>query len=85
MPIFGIGGIETVEHVVEFLIAGANAVQVGTANFRDPSLSGRLVDELAAWCEAHGVRRVAELSRDAQDPAPAGAHVRVSECAGLTR
>ena len=62
VPIFGIGGIETVEHVVEFLIAGADAVQVGTANFRDPSLSGRLVGELAAWCERHGIRRVAELT-----------------------
>jgi dihydroorotate dehydrogenase (NAD+) catalytic subunit len=62
VPIFGIGGIETVEHVLEFLIAGADAVQVGTANFRDPSVSGRLVDELAAWCEAHGVRRVTDLT-----------------------
>ncbi len=62
VPLFGIGGIETEEHVVEFLIAGADAVQVGTANFRDPSLSGRLVDELAAWCERHGVRRVSELT-----------------------
>ncbi len=40
IPIFGMGGIETVEHVVEFLVAGANAVQIGTANFRDPSLAG---------------------------------------------
>jgi dihydroorotate dehydrogenase (NAD+) catalytic subunit len=62
VPIFGIGGIETVEHVVEFLIAGANAVQVGTANFRDPSVSGRLVGDLARWCAAHGVRRVSDLS-----------------------
>jgi dihydroorotate dehydrogenase (NAD+) catalytic subunit len=62
VPIFGIGGIETVEHVLEFLIAGANAVQVGTANFRDPGLSGRLVRDLARWCERRGVARVAELS-----------------------
>lgn len=61
VPIFGMGGIETVENVVEFLVAGANAVQVGTANFRDPSLAGRLVGELAAWCEAHGVTRVSDL------------------------
>jgi len=61
IPIFGMGGIETVEHVVEFLIAGANAVQIGTANFRDPSLAGRLVGELAAWCESHGVARVSDL------------------------
>ena len=61
VPIFGMGGIETVEHVVEFLIAGANAIQVGTANFRDPSLAGRLVTELSAWCSDHGVARVSDL------------------------
>ena len=62
VPIFGIGGIESVEHIVEFLIAGANAVQVGTANFRDPSLAVRLVEDLRAWCDAHGVARVSELT-----------------------
>jgi dihydroorotate dehydrogenase (NAD+) catalytic subunit len=61
IPIFGMGGIETVENVVEFLVAGANAVQIGTANFRDPSLAGRLVGELAAWCEEHGVARSSDL------------------------
>ncbi|MCL4807836.1 MAG: dihydroorotate dehydrogenase, partial [Thermoanaerobaculia bacterium] len=58
----GIGGLETDEHVLEFLIAGATAVQVGTANFRDPGVSGRLVRDLALWCEQHGVTRVAELT-----------------------
>ena len=62
VPIFGIGGIETAEHVVEFLIAGANAVQVGTASFRDPGISGRLVRDLAGWCERHGVERVSDLT-----------------------
>jgi dihydroorotate dehydrogenase (NAD+) catalytic subunit len=62
VPIFGMGGIESVEHVAEFLIAGANAVQVGTANFRDPSLAVRLVDEIRAWCDAHGVARVSDLT-----------------------
>ena len=61
VPIFGMGGIETVEHVVEYLVAGANAVQIGTANFRDPSVAGRLVTELAAWCADHGVARVSDL------------------------
>jgi dihydroorotate dehydrogenase (NAD+) catalytic subunit len=61
IPIFGMGGIETVENVVEFLIAGANAVQVGTANFRDPSLAGRLVGELAAWCAERKIARVSDL------------------------
>jgi dihydroorotate dehydrogenase (NAD+) catalytic subunit len=60
-PIFGMGGIESVENVVEFLIAGASAVQIGTANFRDPGISGRLVEELELWCVEHGVSRVADL------------------------
>ncbi len=62
VPIFGIGGVETVEHVVEFLIAGANAVQVGTASFRDPGVSGHLVRDLARWCERRGIERVADLT-----------------------
>ena len=62
VPIFGIGGIETAEHVVEFLIAGANAVQVGTASFRDPGISGRLVRDVARWCERHCVERVSDLT-----------------------
>ena len=61
VPIFGMGGIETVEHVVEFLVAGANAVQIGTANFRDPGLAGRLVGELREWCEENRVARVTDL------------------------
>jgi dihydroorotate dehydrogenase (NAD+) catalytic subunit len=61
IPIFGMGGIETVENVVEFLVAGANAVQVGTANFRDPSLAGRLVGELAEWCAERKIARVSDL------------------------
>lgn len=62
VPLFGMGGIETVENVVEFLVAGASAVQVGTANFRDPGVSARLVGELSDWCAAHGVSRVSELT-----------------------
>jgi dihydroorotate dehydrogenase (NAD+) catalytic subunit len=61
VPIFGMGGIESVENVVEFLVAGANAVQIGTANFRDPGLAVRLVGELADWCAEHRVARVTDL------------------------
>lgn len=61
VPIFGMGGIETLENVLEFLVAGANAVQVGTANFRDPLVSGRLVSELEAWCDRNGVSRISDL------------------------
>jgi dihydroorotate dehydrogenase (NAD+) catalytic subunit len=61
VPIIGMGGIESVENVLEFLVAGATAVQIGTANFRDPSVSGRLVEELGTWCAERGVKRVTEL------------------------
>jgi len=50
VPLWGIGGIETLSDVLEFLSVGAPAVQVGTANFRDPAVSGRLVLELEAYC-----------------------------------
>jgi dihydroorotate dehydrogenase (NAD+) catalytic subunit len=55
VPIMGIGGISELADVLEFLAAGADAVQIGTANFKDPSVSGRLVAELAAHCAAAGV------------------------------
>jgi len=55
VPLMGIGGISDLSDVLEFLAAGATAVQIGTANFRDPSVSGRLVSELSAYCEARQV------------------------------
>lgn len=58
LPIIGIGGISNVDDVLEFLVAGASAVQVGTATFADPSVSGRLVDELADALKAEGVADV---------------------------
>ena len=51
VPLMGIGGIAELPDVLEFLAAGATAVQVGTANFKDPGVSGRLVAELAAYCD----------------------------------
>src|SRR6185295_1812240 len=51
VPIMGIGGISQLSDVLEFLAAGATAVQVGTANFKEPGVSARLVEELAAYCE----------------------------------
>jgi len=61
VPIFGVGGIEKTEDVIEFLIAGANAVQVGTASFRNPYVAAELVRGVAAWCEAHGEKKVSSL------------------------
>jgi dihydroorotate dehydrogenase (NAD+) catalytic subunit len=55
VPLMGIGGIAELSDVLEFLAAGATAVQVGTANFKDPAVSGRLVAELSAYCEARRI------------------------------
>jgi dihydroorotate dehydrogenase (NAD+) catalytic subunit len=55
IPVIGIGGIATAEDAVEFLLAGATAVQVGTASFADPTASKKVLDGLAAYCAAKGV------------------------------
>ncbi len=52
VPLMGIGGIAELSDVLEFLAAGASAVQIGTANFKDPGVAGRLVMELGGYCAA---------------------------------
>lgn len=59
--IVGAGGVATGRDAVELLLAGANAVQVGTATFEDPRAPARVLAELEAWCADHGVDRAAEL------------------------
>jgi dihydroorotate dehydrogenase (NAD+) catalytic subunit len=61
IPIIGIGGISTPEDVVEFLLAGATAVEVGTANFWDPRACERLVNQLERWCLEQHIESVAGL------------------------
>ncbi|MBP7148101.1 MAG: dihydroorotate dehydrogenase [Acidobacteria bacterium] len=61
IPVIGMGGIVSARDVVEFLLAGARAVQVGTANFNDPGIALRILDDLATWCRVHGVTDVNEL------------------------
>ncbi len=57
-PIIGIGGIATIDDVMEFLVAGATAVQIGTANFYNPTVSMTILDALpAALAEAGAKRR----------------------------
>jgi len=62
LPIIGMGGIATASDVLEFLIAGANAVQVGTANFVDPLLWPKLLAGLQDYMQRHGLTRLAELT-----------------------
>jgi len=59
--IVGVGGVATGEHAAELLVAGADAVQVGTATFADPRAPARALSELREWCERHSVASVADL------------------------
>ena len=61
IPIVGIGGISNAADAIEFMIAGATAVAVGTANFTDPATALAVVDGLEAYLAGHGLRGVAEL------------------------
>ncbi len=61
IPIVGMGGIASAEDVVEFMLAGANAVQIGTANFADPFIWSKVMTGLEAYCARHGVARLADL------------------------
>jgi len=61
LPIIGVGGIAAAEHVVQYLRAGASAVQIGTANFADPRSTMRITNELRSWCSKAGVTRVVDL------------------------
>jgi len=61
VPVVGVGGVASGEHAVELLMAGASAVQVGTATFADPRAPARVLAELERWCRRHRVRRVADL------------------------
>ncbi len=62
IPVIGMGGITRAEDAIEFLMAGATAVQVGTANFTDPYAMPKIIDGLNAWCDKHGVANVGELT-----------------------
>jgi len=61
VPVIGIGGIMTAGDVLEFLIAGARAVEVGTANFVDPRAAVCIVGELERFCEEKGIARLADI------------------------
>ena len=62
IPVMGMGGIVTPTDAVEFLLAGATAVQVGTASFADPRATERLAKGLESWCKSHDVAKVSSLT-----------------------
>ncbi len=61
LPLIGMGGIMTARDALEFILVGATAVGVGTANFVEPASTVRVIDGLAEYCRRHGVPRVADL------------------------
>ncbi|MFN9155274.1 MAG: dihydroorotate dehydrogenase, partial [bacterium] len=70
IPIIGVGGISRAEDVIEYMMAGATAVQVGYASFRNPTAMIAMIDGIEQWCEAHGVAKVSELTGSMIDHPP---------------
>ena len=61
IPVVGLGGICTAEDAIEFLMAGATAIEIGTANFLDPAVSVKVKNGISAWLDAHGCSSVSEI------------------------
>ena len=61
IPVIGLGGIASWRDAVEFMLAGATAVQIGTSNFVDPTVSLKVIDGIAAYCERHGFHHASEF------------------------
>ena len=61
VPVIGLGGITTGADALEFIMAGAAVVQVGTASFMDPRACGRITAEIGAWMDRHGVKDLSEI------------------------
>jgi dihydroorotate dehydrogenase (NAD+) catalytic subunit len=62
IPVIGMGGISTASDIIEFMLAGATAVQIGTASYWDPVATEKIVGELEKWCVEHRIEQLAELT-----------------------
>ncbi|HEY2164607.1 MAG TPA: dihydroorotate dehydrogenase [Gemmatimonadaceae bacterium] len=61
VPILGVGGVASGSDALQYIVAGASLVGIGTAALRDPRAPMRVVKEMSAWCDAHGVARISDL------------------------
>ena len=61
IPVIGLGGIMTAEDAIEFMMCGASAIEIGTANFIDPAVTIKVRDGIARWLEDHGCQSVQEI------------------------
>ena len=62
IPVIGMGGISTATDVIEFMLAGATAIQIGTASYWDPCATEKIVNELQAYCVERGIEKLSELT-----------------------
>ena len=61
IPVIGLGGIMNAHDALEFLMCGATAVQIGTANFIDPTVTLKVIDGINEWCDSHGIRDLHDI------------------------
>lgn len=61
IPVIGLGGISSAADAIEFLMCGATAIQIGTANFVDPTITIKVIEGLNSWLDAHGCQSVHEI------------------------
>ena len=62
IPVIGLGGISSAKDAVEFLLAGASAIEIGTANFIDPTITVKVAQGIVEYCERHGFKNVSDLT-----------------------
>ena len=62
IPVIGLGGISTATDAIEFLLAGASAIEIGTANFIDPTITVKVAKGIVEYCERHGIENVSDLT-----------------------
>ena len=62
IPVIGLGGISSATDAVEFLLAGASAIEIGTANFIDPTITVKVAKGIVEYCERHGIKNVSDLT-----------------------
>ena len=61
IPVIGLGGISSATDAIEFLMAGATAIQIGTANFIDPAVTIKVIDGINSWCDTHGIKDIHDI------------------------
>jgi dihydroorotate dehydrogenase (NAD+) catalytic subunit len=61
IPVIGLGGIMTAEDAIEFMMAGATGIEVGTANFVDPNVCEKIIIGMNDWLDRHGCKSVKEI------------------------